>query len=69
MNQSIVLSLLGASAVAELAAKLDGCWGESLQEIRQLVASFFGCGGDANGESGVRAAITGALAGAGPAHR
>ena len=69
MNQFIVLSLLGASAASELAAKLDGCWGEILQQIRQLVASFFGCGSDANGDSGVRAAITGDLAGAGPPDR
>ena len=66
MNQSIVLLLLGASAAAELAVKLDGCWEGVLQQIRQLVGSFFGCGPDASFDLGVRAGIAGDLAGTGP---
>jgi hypothetical protein len=69
MNQSIVLSLLGASAAAELAAKLDGCWEDVLQQIRQLVGSFFGCGPDADNDLGVRAWVAGNLAGTWPPDR
>jgi hypothetical protein len=62
MNQSIFLTLLGASPVAELASKLDVCWDEVLQQIRELAGSFFGWRPDANNDVRVRTAIAGTRA-------
>jgi hypothetical protein len=53
MNHSTCLAVLVASAVGAVAMKLKDGWAPVLEEIEQLVGSFFGAGAIAHRGTGI----------------